>query len=221
MRSRWRSRTPGRERASAENGDRAQQKAREDAVRGMKGANVSLVLRAMVVAATVVGGLLLVTTAMADLTAAEEDLTRLFAEQPIIVDGKAGRPILRGRNLVPGQKVRGQLRIWNRGKVAGVLYVRPRGSLDTPGPYRGELSQKLVLKIRRVNRNGHLHTVWKGHLATMGKVRLAVLQPGKVRRYRFVVRFQVRPPARSNLSADHYQGSRFTTDFVWTLVPLR
>ncbi len=102
-----------------------------------------------------------------------------------------------------------------------MLYVRPRNAVDTPGFWGGELSQKLVLTIRRIDRSGSLHTVWKGHLSAMGKVRLAVLRPGAVRRYRFVVRFQMRPPARGYVVANRFQRSRFTTDFVWQLVPLR
>ncbi len=187
----------------------------------MKGAKVSLALRAMVVAAILICALMLVTTALAGLTAAEQELAELFSGQPIIVNSDAGDFILRGRNLVPGQKVRGQVRVKNRGKGVGVLYARLRNPRDTPGRYHGELSQTLVLTIRRVNRNGSLHTVWKGHLGTMGRVRLGVLKPGTVRRYRFVVRFRVRTPARGYRSANLYQGSRFSTDFVWTLVPLR
>jgi len=187
----------------------------------VNGSKMSVILRAMVAAATLAGALVLVTTALADLTAAEEDLARLFAGQPIIANSDAGDYIVRGKDLVPGQAVRGQVRIKNTGKGVGVLYVRPRASLDTPGPYHGELSQKLVLTIRRLDRDDRPHTVWKGHLGAMGKVRLDVLKPGAVRRYRFVVRFQTRPPARAYSNDNRFRGSRFTTNFVWTLVPLR
>lgn len=176
-------------------------------------------LTALLAAAMLVAGLALTSTALADLSSLER-LAELFEGQPLIVNSKAGEYIVRGKDLVPGQKVRGQVRIKNKGKGVGVLYVRPRRPLDTPGPWGGELSQKLVLTIRRIDRNGGLHTVWKGHLAAMGKVRLAVLRPGAVRRYRFVVRFQMHPPARGYVVANSYQLSRFRTAFAWQLVPI-
>jgi hypothetical protein len=185
----------------------------------MSGSTLRRTLRGAVAAATLAAALALTSTALADLTSLER-LAELFEGQPIIVNSKAGEYIVRGKNLVPGQKVRGEVRIKNKGKGVGILYVRPRRRLDTPGPWGGELSQKLVLTIRRIDRNGGLHTVWKGHLAAMGRVRLAVLRPGAVRRYRFVVRFQIRPPARGYAVANQYQLSRFKTAFVWQLVPI-
>jgi len=185
----------------------------------MSAPRLGTVVRAAIAAATIVSALVLVTSAMADLASLER-LARLFEGQPIIVNSKAGEYIVRGKNLVPGQKVRGQVRIKNKGKGVGILYVRPRRPVDIPGPRGGELSQKLVLTIRRIDRNGNAHTVWRGHLATMGRVRLAVLKPGAVRRYRFVVSFQMRPPARGYAVANQYQLSRFRTAFRWQLVPI-
>ncbi len=185
----------------------------------MIGSRTGLVLRALIAAATIVVALALATTAMADLSR-EDRFALLYEGQPLIVNSKAGEYIVRGKNLAPGQKVRGQVRIKNKGKGAGVLYVRLRRPVDTPGPWRGELSQKLVLTIRRIDGNGSLHTVWKGHLAAMGRVRLAVLRPGAVRRYRFIVSFQMRPPARGYAVANQYQLSRFRTAFRWQLVPV-
>lgn len=180
---------------------------------------LSAVVRAAIAAATIVSALVLVTSAMADLGSLER-LAQLFEGQPIIVNSRAGEYIVRGRNLAPGQKVRGEVRVRNRGKGVGILYVRPRRPVDVPGPWGGELSQKLVLTIRRVDRNGDAHTVWRGHLAAMGRVRLGVMKPGAVRRYRFVVSFQMRPPARGYVVADQYQLSRFRTAFRWQLVPI-
>lgn len=183
------------------------------------GSRAGLVLRALIAAATVVAGLVLVTSAMADLSR-EERFALLYDGQPLIVNSKAGDAIVKGRNLAPGQRVRGQVRIKNKGQGAGVLYVRLRRPIDQPGPWGGELSQNLLLTIRRIDRGGSLHTVWKGHLGAMGKVKLAVLRPGAVRRYRFVVQFRVRPPARGYFVANRFQLSRFTTAFVWQLVPV-
>ena len=189
---------------------------RESAV---SGSTLRQTLRAALAAATLAAALVLTSTAFADLTSLER-LAELFEGQPIIVNSRAGEYIVRGKNLVPGQKVRGQVRIKNKGSGVGILYVRPKRPVDTPGPWGGELSQKLVLTIRRIDASGKLHTVWQGHLAAMGKVRLAVLKPGAVRRYRFVVRFQMRPPARSYAVANSYQLSRFKTAFFWQLVPI-
>ena len=187
--------------------------------RVVRGPAARRTLTALLAVAMLVTGLALTSTALADLTSLER-LAELFEGQPLIVNSKAGEYIVRGKNLVPGQKVRGQVRIKNEGKGMGVLYVRPRRLVDTPGPWGGELSQKLVLTIRRIDRRGNAHTVWRGHLAAMGKVRLAVLKPGAVRRYRFVVSFQLRPPARGYVVANSYQLSRFRTAFVWQLVPI-
>jgi len=193
---------------------------REDgAARAPVDARAGLVLRALIAAATVVAGLVLVTSAMADLSR-EERFALLYEGQPLIVNSKAGESIVRGRNLVPGERVRGQVRIKNKGRGAGILYVRLRRPIDTPGPWGGLLSQNLVLTIRRIDRGGSLHTVWKGHLGAMGKVKLAVLRPGAVRRYRFIVQFRVRLPARGYFVANRFARSRFTTAFVWQLVPV-
>ena len=187
--------------------------------RVVRGPAARRTLTALLAAAMLVAGLALTSTALADLTSLER-LAELFGGQPLLVNSKAGEYIVRGKNLVPGQIVRGRVRIKNKGKGVGVLYVRPRRPLDTPGPWGGELSQKLVLTIRRIDRSGNAHTVWKGHLSAMGKVRLAVLRPGAVRRYLFVVAFQMRPPARGYAVANRYQLSRFKTAFVWQLVPI-
>jgi hypothetical protein len=177
--------------------------------------------RAFVFAAVLlVAGTLLVSTALADLHAVR-DLSKTFASKPVLVNSRAGRFVVRGVHMMPGQTVRGRVRIRNKGTKAGVLYVRPRRQLDTPGFSGGELSGKLLLTIKRVGRNGRLRTVWRGYLSGMGKVRLGLLQPGSVRRYRFIVYYNPGLPARGVLDAEHFEGSRFTTDFVWTLVSVR
>lgn len=158
--------------------------------------------------------------ALADLGAVR-DVAKTFSDAPTVKNGRAGSWIVRGDHMVPGQRVRGRVRIKNGGRRTGVLYVRPRRALDTPGPGGAPLSTRLLLAIRRIDRRGGLHTVWKGYLSEMGKVRVGVLRPGAVRRYRFVVLFRVRPPARGSFRDNAFQDSRFATDFVWQLVPLR
>lgn len=186
----------------------------------MNAGPVKRTLRLLLAAATLAGSLVLVGTALADLGALK-DLPRQFAEGPVIVNSKAGRFIVRGERMVPGDKVRGQVRIANKGTRPGVLYVRPRGALDRPGPWRAPLSSRLLLAIRRVDRHGGLHTVWRGYLQGMGRVRVGVLKPGAARRYRFVVLFRVRPPARGVYRGNAFQRSSFETDFVWQLVAVR
>lgn len=186
----------------------------------MTGTSIGRTLRLVVVAAALAASLILVTTALAGLGEVKE-LSETFADKPRLTNSRSGRFIVRGDHLLPGQKVRGQVRIANKGKQRGVLYVRLRRPLDEPGLRGAELSGKLLLAIRRVDRRGRLHTVWKGYLGAIDRVRVAVLRPGAVRRYRFVVRFRVHPPARWFFSDNDYQGSRFTTNFVWELVDLR
>jgi hypothetical protein len=186
----------------------------------MTGASIRRTLRLSLVAGALAASLILVATALAGLGAVKE-LSQTFADKPVLVNSRAGRFIVRGDHLVPGQKVRGQVRVANKGKQRGVLYVRLRRPRDEAGLRGADLSAKLLLAIRRVDRRGHLHTVWKGYLGAMDPVRVAVLRPGAVRRYRFVVRFRIHPPARGFFSDNDYQGSRFTTDFVWELVALK
>lgn len=181
---------------------------------------VKRALRLIAVAATLAASLALVGTALADLGAVKQ-LPRTFAGDPVLTNSRGGRFIVRGDRMVPGQKVRGQVRIANRGARTGVLYVRLRRPNDTPGAGGAALSSRLLLAIRRVDRRGHLHTVWKGYLGSMGRVRVAVLRPGAVRRYRFVVRFRVHRPARGVFTDNDFQGSRFTTDFAWQLVAVK
>ncbi len=177
-------------------------------------------LRLVTAVATLAASLVMVGTALADLGAVEE-LPRLFTDRPVLANSKAGRFVVCGERMVPGQKVRGQVRIANKGTRTGVLYVRPRGALDRPGPGRAPLSSRLILAIRRIDRRGGLHTVWRGFLGDMGRVRVGVLRPGAVRRYRFVVQFRVRPPARGVYLDNAFRQSSFTTDFVWQLVAVR
>lgn len=172
------------------------------------------------VAVLLIAGAILVSTALAGLGAVR-DLPKAFAGEPVLKNTKEGRFVVRADRMVPGQRAFGEVRVRNEGTRAGVLSVRPWRAEDTPGIGGGELSAKLLLMIRRVDRRGGLHTVWKGHLGAMGRVRVGVLRPGAVRQYRFVVRFLVRPPARGALDDDAFQGSRFTTDFVWELAELR
>lgn len=184
----------------------------------MIGDSVRRKLALTLCAAMLGASLVLVATALADLQPVK-DLPKMFADKPVLANSRAGRFIVRGEDMVPGDKVRGQVRITNKGTLTSVLYVRPRNALDEPGPRRGPLSTKLLLAIRRIDRRRKAHTIWKGYLESMGKVRVGVLKPGAVRRYRFVVTFRVRPPARGYFTDDHFQGSRFTTDFVWQFVP--
>jgi hypothetical protein len=187
-----------------------------DAPRGGRAGGRALVFALALLA----GGALFVSAALADLGAVKQ-LPQTFADQPVLTNSRAGRFIVRADGMVPGQRARGQVRVANRGKQTGVLYVRLRRPKDTAGIGGAELSAKLLLAIRRVDHNGNLRTVWKGYLGAMDRVRVAVLRPGAVRRYRFVVRFRVHPPARGYFSDNDFQGSRFSTDFVWELVPVR
>lgn len=185
----------------------------------MNGESVRHTLRLVVVAATLAASLALVATALADLGAVR-DLPKRFADKPAISNSRSGRFIVRAERMTPGKTVRGQVRIVNKGGRAGVLYVSPRNQYDKPGPYGALLSTKLYLRIRQMGRHG-ARTVWRGYLSGMERVRLGVLSPGAVRDYRFVVTFRMHPPARQALTDNDFQRSRFTTDFVWRIVPLR
>jgi hypothetical protein len=175
--------------------------------------------RLIVVAAILAASLVLVASALADLGAVR-GLPRMFADKPAISNSRSGTFIVRADRMTPGKSVRGSVRIVNKGGAAGVLYVSPRNQLDKPGPYGAELSTKLYLTIRVVGRHGTT-TLWRGYLSGMGKVRLGVLRRGVARTYRFIVTFRMHPPARQVLTDNDFQKSRFTTDFVWKIVPLR
>jgi len=166
-------------------------------------------------------GVVLVSTALAGIGAVKQVAKQFAPRKLVLVSSRVGRPIVTAERMVPGDRTRGFVKVKNKGTASGVLYVRRRRSANTLGLGDGRLSDKLFLTIYRVGRHKGPGRLWRGYLGSMGRVRIGVLKPGEVRRYRFVVQFRTRPPLRGAQVDNLYMGSRYTTDFVIRLVPRR
>jgi hypothetical protein len=163
-------------------------------------------------------GVVLVSNAMADISS----VTDLFADRDVVlVTNRTNVPIVTAERMMPGDSARGVIKVGNFGTKTGVLYVRPRRVVDNPGPRGAHLAWRLVLRIQEIRKNGTTRTVWRGYVTELTKVRIGTLKSGQVRRYRFTVKFRVRPPARSNLDPTLFMGARFKTDWVFVLKPRR
>jgi hypothetical protein len=167
--------------------------------------------------------LLLVSTGVALTAAAAGRLTladplhQFRAATPRIANGRQGRPLFTVSNFYPGDIARSHVRIRNRGRVAGVLYLSLRNLRNTP-PDQPLFSDKLWLRIWWRKANGQTHRVWAGPLTKFQRVRACVLKPGQARVFRFSVRFYSgwQRPSRSD---DTVMGHRTRFGLVWRIVP--
>lgn len=137
----------------------------------------------------------------------------------IVSDG-ANRAIVSGRDLEPGDHLRGSLKVTNMGGPARISLRVPRFR-SPPGPNGGELPERLWLRIAWM-REGQHAALYEGTLAELrraGDVSLGAWGPGTDHRVRFTVRLPRggRPlgPAQGD---NAYQGSRAQVRFVWQAV---
>jgi len=176
-------------------------------------------LSVLLLVALVFAGVVLVSSALADIGAIRRVGAMFKGNDLVLVTSRTNLPILRAERMLPGQKARGAIKVGNFGDDPGELWVRPRRQVDTKGIYGGELSQRLILRI--VSLSPPKGTVWRGYVRDMGRVRLGTLRPGQVRRFRFVVQFRVRPPVRSALRPNLFMKATYKTDWVFRLMPKR
>jgi hypothetical protein len=164
-------------------------------------------------------GAVLVSTALAEMSAIQRVGAMFKGSDVVLVTNRTNLPIVRAERMLPGQTARGSIKVGNFGDDPGTLWVKPRRQVDTVGIFGGELSQRLMLRIVSLSRPKG--TAWRGYVREMGRVKLGVLRPGQVRRFRFIVQFRVRPPARSGLHENLFMKSTYKTDWVFQLTPKR
>jgi len=164
-------------------------------------------------------GAVLVSTALAEMGAIQRVAATFKGHDVVLVTNRTNMPIVTAERMMPGETVRGSIKVGNFGDHAGILWVKPRRQADTVGIFGGRLSQRLMLRIVRLSRPRG--TVWRGYVRELGRVKLGLLRPGEVRRFRFIVQFRVRPPARSRLSESLFMRSTYKTDWVFQLTPKR
>ena len=150
----------------------------------------------------------------AEAGASAPDVQLLAARGPIgIRNSRAGRAIVKARNMRPGSSRFGTVRVGVSGGSARVRLALHR--LSSPvGPHGGVLADSLVVKIRRLT--GHRRLLFMGHPGEMRTLRLGHWRQGRSHRFRLRVRF---PGA--GLKQNQFEGSRASFALVWSGVAAR
>lgn len=183
------------------------------------GPRARILVAALLVAVALVG-VVLVSSALAEIAAVKRVAASFSGNDLVLVTNRTNKPIVTADRMLPYQKVRGTVRLANRGRDPGVLWVKPRRQSDIESIYGGRLSKRLILRIVRLTYPRG--TVWQGYVRSLGRgVKLGILKPGQVARYRFVVQFRPRPPLRVPQGASFYMKGTYKTDWVFTLRPKR
>lgn len=135
-----------------------------------------------------------------------------------IENSRAGRAIVRGRNLRPGQPVRGSVVIANEGSVAATVALWTR-QLRSDGPQSRSFADVLSLRVRARTPRNPRHgprTLYEGSLAEMPKLGLGEWRAGRTREYTFKVKLADGGVPTSPGAGDNaYQGAKAQLTFVW------
>lgn len=174
---------------------------------------------AVLLVAVAIAGVVLVSSALADIGVIRRVAASFRGDDVVLITSRTNRPIIQAERMQPGDKVRGSIKVGNFGDDPAILWVKPRKQRDILSMYRVALSKRLMLRIVSLTRPRR--TVWRGYVRDLGRVRIGVLKPGQVRRYRFVVEFRVRPPVRSGLHENLFMRGTYKTDWVFQLTPKR
>ncbi len=135
-----------------------------------------------------------------------------------ITDSRGRNAILRMRNMKPGDRVAGSVRIGNGSKrIRARISVRLTRWVETPGKGGARFSQRLVLLVQRMYSRRRPRTLYRGPLRQMRPLRLGTFRPGEKRTYRFTVRF----PRGSAAVDNRFQGGSVRMQFTWYAVEVR
>lgn len=177
------------------------------------------ILFGIALVAVVFAGVVLVSSALADIGVIRRVAASFQGDDVVLVTNRTNRPIVTASRMMPGDQVRGSIKVGNFGDDPGVLWVKPRKQRDMLSMYGVALSKRLMLRI--VSLSKPRGTVWLGYVRDLRRARLGVLKPSQVKRYRFIVQFRVRPPARGAMSESLFMRATYKTDWVFRLTPKR
>jgi spore coat-associated protein N len=129
-----------------------------------------------------------------------------------ISNSKAGRAILRGTAMRPGDSVSGTVTIADTGDGPGLFELSTSNLLDKPGAGRGVLSERLRLVVEDLS-TAPATRVYDGSLAALSIAPLGELRAGEHRTYRLTVTF----PGGAGLGATNaYETATSAAEFDWT-----
>lgn len=127
-------------------------------------------------------------------------------------NSSSGTAIVARSKMVPGDIVTGQVVISNGSLRQAKFHLYTRNLVDTPGPGGGRLSQKLLLRVKRVGRVSRRATVYNGVFGGLKSVSLGRFAPHESRRYAFTVTF----PAGATATDNGYMASTVSVRFDWS-----
>lgn len=137
-----------------------------------------------------------------------------------IDQSRAGRALVRGRNLRPGQAVRGHAVVENAGDAPARITLSSRHLAGVAGPNGGSLAEVLMLRVRKRtlhNSRRGPRTLYEGALGEMPPLDLGTWGPGGVHEYTFRVELpDTGRPSTATSGDNAYQGSSAEVGFVWT-----
>ncbi|HYU61288.1 MAG TPA: hypothetical protein VEK39_11050 [Solirubrobacterales bacterium] len=137
-----------------------------------------------------------------------------------IDNSRAGRALVKGPNLRPGEAVRGGAVIENTGSATVEVSLWSTDLDRAPSSEGGDLVDVLQLRVReRTPHNPRRgpRTLYEGGLAEMPPIELGKWRPGRLHEYTFRVQFPDSGPAESLTTGDNvYQGASADLTFMWT-----
>ena len=130
-----------------------------------------------------------------------------------ISNSKAGKAILRGTAMRPGDSVSGTVTIAHTGGGPGLFELSSTNLVDRPGAGAGVLSERLRLVVEELSTAAGSARVYDGSLATLSADALGELRAGERRTYRLTVTFL----GAERLGATNaYQTATSAAELDWT-----
>jgi hypothetical protein len=131
-------------------------------------------------------------------------------------NSRAGKSILMGLNMLPGQLVRGWAKIGNPTKLQLAVTLGKSRLIEDAGVYGGRLSQRLLLKVEWIQNGKRPIPEYWGMLSKMRTVKLGVFKPREVRWYLLTAYFPDGGPSVGTAGDNAYMGADLTVQFDWT-----
>lgn len=184
----------------------AQRNARRDGRLGRRGVAVTVM-------AAVVLALLGTVVYAAVLPTRDEAAKQVYrASGRVKIKNSLGRdPILGMRNMMPGDRVSGTVKIGNAGRMRARFSLGLSKLVEYQSPAGGRLSYRLVLVIKRLQTKRRPQLVYSGPLHVMPRLQLGTFRPRETRRYKFSVLFPESEPAMDS----RFVGAGTTVQFTW------